>query len=825
MTRENTFAAFAFGLACILTALVQVHFAGRARMEDMLARNIQLHDFVVYNWQLLLCLLIAIFAGSVTMRSIRPSLFGPIFVGIAFFFFYSTSTLTGPLLMQLKASLTVANSFQVSPVMLKIMAWYAGWFLLGALGLRLSASLLGHLQNLTGERETFVRRAMRASGLDQWAPIRSVQLWIDQRINQSQKRAIQVCIFWVLSALPFIVTYLSNSAYRIAVWRSHIATSGVSSVVITELATTAAWWSIPIVLWIIFKVHYRRAYAFGPVMLFASVAVLYGSYWQLSEIVMSFRGALSGSYVWRSNSQSSMVMIMSAITFFVACLGARVSFEWLKSGHSHLGRKGKSRRVDGIHHASWEDRSSIRRNMSVPGGIVLGELTDPIKETPNFKHKEPSTWGRQGKGDLLTIDPAAGNGHVLVVSETSGFKTSGIVIPNMLTYNGPIIVIDPKGEIYEETKAAREAMGFIPIRIGNDEGLDPFRMLEPLIGDEQSIYRTIADLLVPGEVSSEYEYFRERSVDLLTALLYHFMKSESRCIPADILMVLSGSMAEVLKRAEGLAELHRDVPFVVNALERAKAIDGRSFDSFIRPITNKLNFAEFSDTAGYVTNPVGTNNSEIALGPKTDIFINIPSNALITFGPLIRLLFGSILLGSQIGVAPGNPKVRRLIIVDEAKNLGGLEILSKLRDDGRGYGLHLMMIYQTFGEIEKVWGREGAESWLNGTEVKILGWVQSKNRADDISGMLGFYTEVIETYSQSKSSNSDSLTRVQSGSTRSEQLKEIPLMSPQELTQLPRHASLILGRDTKPILASKAIYFTRPEMLRQIAASVVRAEG
>ncbi len=180
MTRENIFTAFAFGFACILTALVQVHFVGRARMEDMLARNIQFYDFVVYNWQLLLALLIATITGSVTMRSIRPSLFGPIFVGIAFFFFYSTSTLTGPLLLQLKASLTLANGFQVSPVMLKIMAWYAGWFLLGALGIRLSAMLIGgaFLVKDAGKKDRESYRSVSSvfgdARLGKWAKIKKI---------------------------------------------------------------------------------------------------------------------------------------------------------------------------------------------------------------------------------------------------------------------------------------------------------------------------------------------------------------------------------------------------------------------------------------------------------------------------------------------------------------------------------------------------------------------------------------------------------------------------------------------------------------------------
>lgn len=41
--------------------------------------------------------------------------------------------------------------------------------------------------------------------------------------------------------------------------------------------------------------------------------------------------------------------------------------------------------------------------------------------------------------------------HSIVVAPTRSGKTAGFVIPNILNYQGSMIVIDPKGELYDMT--------------------------------------------------------------------------------------------------------------------------------------------------------------------------------------------------------------------------------------------------------------------------------------------------------------------------------------------------------------------------------------
>ena len=80
-----------------------------------------------------------------------------------------------------------------------------------------------------------------------------------------------------------------------------------------------------------------------------------------------------------------------------------------------------------------------RDTFSHKGGIVPGEHTDPLK------HDNPRNWKNQGKGRLITMNP--GHGHVVLLAASTGYKTAGVVIPNILHYSNPLVVVDPKGDL------------------------------------------------------------------------------------------------------------------------------------------------------------------------------------------------------------------------------------------------------------------------------------------------------------------------------------------------------------------------------------------
>ncbi len=456
-----------------------------------------------------------------------------------------------------------------------------------------------------------------------------------------------------------------------------------------------------------------------------------------------------------------------------------------------------------------------RARFGHPGGIVLGEYTDPLKDTPGFDPGKPRTWaGRQGRGHLIAMNPADGNGHVLVLAASAGYKTSGIVIPNILHYEGPIVVFDPKGDLYARTRKARRDMGYNAVVIDADSGFDPFRMLAPLAGQAPSVYHTMAKTLMPlaGRASDISEYFHEMSVSLFAALTAHFVQENSDNIARDISIFINRDRETVINEAAMIAQEY-NMPFITDEMAGLASLDARTFPGVVKGISNKLAFVRYPDIASYGQSGKSPQEHLRALNPLTDIYINIPGLAARDFASFPRLLIGGMLVVSELMEQPDRPRARRLFLIDEARVLGGMDVLVNVRDAGRSIGMHLMLIYQNLGQVVEAWGgQSGADAWLDSCEARVVSAVGSSRTAADISAMLGKRT--IRVVTEGSSSNSPVMTPMGGsvGTTELEQLRDIPLLTQAALGQLPGHGSVIFTRRSKPILATKAIWFTRADM-------------
>ena len=471
-------------------------------------------------------------------------------------------------------------------------------------------------------------------------------------------------------------------------------------------------------------------------------------------------------------------------------------------------------KVEGLPQATWASASDVRDTFSNKGGIVLGEHTDPLKQTRGFNPDRRRSWNGQGKGRLITMNPARGNGHVVVLAASAGYKTAGIVIPNILHYDGPLVVVDPKGDLYARTREAREAKGFDVRVIDARNGFDPFKLIAPLAPEAPSVYLTMARTLMPlGERASDIsEYFHDMSTNLFAALIGHYIAENSNNVALDVSAFINREREEVIEDAQFIAA-HHNFPFIADELEGLAALDERTFPGVVKGISNKLAFTRFPDVAAYGQSSDSPETHLAALGPRSDIFINFPGQAAEDFSSFSRLLIGSIYVTCELTEQPDRPRARRLFLIDEARVLGGMSALNTIRDAGRSIGLHLMLIYQNHGQLNKAWGGEaGAAAWLDSCEARVISAVGSSSTANNIVNMLGRRT--LHTKVQGSSASNPVMTPMGGtvSSSEQEQIREVPLMSAATLGQLPDHGTLIFTRRSKPILATKAIYFTRSEM-------------
>lgn len=137
-----------------------------------------------------------------------------------------------------------------------------------------------------------------------------------------------------------------------------------------------------------------------------------------------------------------------------------------------------------------------------------------------------------------------GETHLLTIAPPGAGKGTSIVIPNLLLYEGSVIVTDPKGELFAITaRHRREKLGHkiivlcpwadklsrelgIPI---SDHGFNPLSIIQEGedIKDEAEL---ISSLLIPGGVNMkpDDEFWLEGGRSILTAFMLHLKSLEDK---------------------------------------------------------------------------------------------------------------------------------------------------------------------------------------------------------------------------------------------------------------------------------------------------------
>ena len=135
----------------------------------------------------------------------------------------------------------------------------------------------------------------------------------------------------------------------------------------------------------------------------------------------------------------------------------------------------------------------------------------------------------------------------------------------------------------------------------------------------------------------------------------------------------------------------------------------------------------------------------------------------------------------------GRLKNRVVIYADEFGTMPPFDVLS-LFSAGRSRGLTLVPIIQSLAQLEKNYGKEGAEIICDNCQDTIFGGFSPQSKtAEALSAALGSRTVLSGSVSQGKE-NSQSL-----------QMLERPLMTPDELKSIPKGEFVVMKTGTHPM--------------------------
>ncbi len=197
---------------------------------------------------------------------------------------------------------------------------------------------------------------------------------------------------------------------------------------------------------------------------------------------------------------------------------------------------------------------------------------------------------------------------------------------------------------------------------------------------------------------------------------------------------------------------------------------------------------------------------DIANG-KTDVFVNLDLKTLEAHPGLARTIIGALL--NAIYNRNGEVKGRTLFLLDEVARLGYLRILETARDAGRKYGISLVLLFQSIGQMREAYGgRDATSKWFESASWVSFAAINDPDTADYISRRCGNTTVEVDQLSRSTQMSGSSRTR-------SKHLTARPLILPEEVLRMRGDEQIIFTAGNAPLRCGRAIWFRRADMKRQ----------
>ncbi len=416
-------------------------------------------------------------------------------------------------------------------------------------------------------------------------------------------------------------------------------------------------------------------------------------------------------------------------------------------------------RSDNFGHAAWLSMRNAQALFPGPdpayGGIVVGEAyrvdEDRVARTA-FDPAKRATWGRGGTAPLL-VDPCrTGPTHALVLAGSGGYKTTSVGVPTLLTWTGSVVVLDPSQEIGPMVaEHRRQAMAHNVVTLNPATAktagvnvLDWIDTASPLAESHvAAVVGWITGEVRPG-TSGSGEFFKGSGQDLVACLLADLLWDPALSPERKTLRMLQRRLVTPEDKMRELLGTIHETSTSAMARDLAGTLKGAVAETFSGIYANANRDARWLSTAAYADLVSGgaegalpaMRTSDLVAG-RTTAFLQIPLTVLQTTPAVGRVLVGALLNAAY--QADGRVKGRVLFLLDEVARLGYMQVLEQARDAGRKYGITLLLLYQSLGQLVAQWGREGKQAWYDSTSWRLFAAVQDPGTAKELSAMCREY--------------------------------------------------------------------------------------
>jgi type IV secretion system protein VirD4 len=318
-------------------------------------------------------------------------------------------------------------------------------------------------------------------------------------------------------------------------------------------------------------------------------------------------------------------------------------------------------------------------------------------------------------GKLVTF---AGEGSVITIAPPGAGKTQSQVFPTLLTWKGPAVVLDVKGEIYAGTsKWRRENVGpvfkFSPLEPSNSASWNP---LAAVRSDPENLWedsRFLADMMMVPSGAKD-PFWENRARDVLTAAIARtcLQPDPSKRSLGDVLDVFHGVAWDKFVLA---LQMSVDIRSMTRAGSSLKEMESKTRDGVLQTGLSSLS-AWDGDRIERATRKSDWSPLDLRGGSNPTIYICLKPNEVESYISILRVFIAQH-IRTLTSTLPPRGSAPILFLLDELPRLRQMPPVEEALEIGRQYGIRLWMFAQSLGQLANAY--ENAEGMVGSCALRM----------------------------------------------------------------------------------------------------------
>lgn len=485
---------------------------------------------------------------------------------------------------------------------------------------------------------------------------------------------------------------------------------------------------------------------------------------------------LARGYVDFREAQTDDIQIVHLIVGIFTCAGVLLSAVLMNDALTKFGE------------THWQHMSEMKRNgfFGKPGhGFVLGKMGQPKSRKPFVMSK---------------VFP-----HALIVAPTGRGKTTGFVIPNLLTYQGSAVVLDVKGENFEATARHRAAQGdkvfrFAPTdwKDGRSHRYNPLLRISALdnVDRQQMELQLLASLFLQAD-NDRVQGLLDGGIDLFVAAGLLAFERKRPTLGEIYRITASGGdkQKEYRRRADEVVNPAAKLIFM-----RMASTNNDTLTSYLSLLMTS-GLKQWSNPA--IDRATATSDFDFRDIRKMPFSVYLVVEPLMVkpLAPLIRLFFSDLLASLQDHEPGKDEPWPVMIMLDEFNRLGKMPIVLDSIETLRSYRANLAIVTQTIPALDEIYGENARRALQGNAGIKLYLTPSDEKTIEELSKAVGKTTKRVVTRSRSVGRNPFA------GRSMSERTEETALLPEDEARRMDLDDIVLVVDAQMPVRAKRIKYY------------------